>query len=71
MSYLPSFALNSAKTVAVSTDVFWNPIDTAPRGVKIQLCNKKSGVATYGYIGTQELYFDHWAPLPKFTKEQP
>ena len=63
MSYLPSYALNAAKTVAVSTDVFWIPIDTAPRGVKIQLLGK-GGVATYGtYYGDQ--FWLYWCPLPK------
>ena len=63
MSYLPSYALNAAKTVAVSTDVFWIPIDTAPRGVKIQLLGK-GNVATYGtYYGDK--FWTHWCPLPK------
>ena len=61
--------INTDQTVAVSTDVYWLPINSAPRGVKVQLCNKKYGVATYGYIGAKELYFDYWAPLPKFAKE--
>ena len=63
MSYLPSYALNGAKTVAVATDVFWNPIDTAPRGVKIQLLGK-GNVATYGtYYGDK--FWEFWCPLPK------
>lgn len=63
------YTINAAKTVAVSTDEYWQPIETAPRGVKLQLCNKRYGVATYGTIGAKELYFDYWAPLPKFAKE--
>lgn len=63
MSYLPSHVINAAGTVAVSTDVFWTPIDTAPRGVKIQLLGK-GNVATYGtYYGDK--FWTHWCPLPK------
>ena len=33
--------INSASTVAVATDYFWQPIDTnTPRGVKLQLLGK-------------------------------
>ena len=69
--YLPSsFKLNSTSTVAVATDVYWMPIDQdTPRGVKLQLCSKKYGVATYGVCGHKELHFDHWAPLPKFKED--
>lgn len=64
--------INSAGTVAVAIDTYWIPIDKdTPRSVKLQLCSRKYGVAVYGVCGTQELYFDHWAPLPKFKKEMP
>ena len=40
--------LNSDKTVAVSTEVYWIPVNhNTPRGVKLQLLGK-GGVATYG-----------------------
>ena len=59
--------LNAAKTVAVATDVYWQPIDTAPRGVKVQLLGK-GNVATYGtYYG--DPFWTHWCPLPKLMKE--
>tara|TARA_R110000868_G_scaffold5817_6_gene34075 strand:+ start:6655 stop:6861 length:207 start_codon:yes stop_codon:yes gene_type:complete len=62
-SYLPSYSINSAKTVAVATDTYWQPIDTAPTGVKVQLLGK-GNVATYGtYYGDQ--FWTHWCPLPK------
>lgn len=62
--------INGAKTVAVATDTYWIPIDAdTPRSVKLQLCSKRYGVATYGVIGIKELYFDYWAPLPKFKKD--
>ena len=60
--------LNTDKTVAVSTDTFWQAIDhKTPRGVKLQLLGA-GGVATYGvYHGDK--FWTHWAPLPKIPKE--
>ena len=61
--------LDSSGKAAVDSNYYWLPIETCPTGVKVQLCCKKYGVAAYGIVGTKELYFDHWAPLPKFKKE--
>lgn len=42
--------LNSTKTVAVSTETYWLPIDDdTPRSVKLQLLSK-GGVAQYGIL---------------------
>ena len=61
--------LNSDKTVAVSTDYFWQPIATCLRGVKVQLLGA-GGVAHYGiYHGDK--FFVSWAPLPKIPKDKP
>lgn len=59
--------LNTDKTVAVSTEVYWIPvsIDT-PRGVKLQLLGV-GGVAVYSaYHG--EPFWTHWQSLPKIPK---
>jgi hypothetical protein len=65
--YLPSHVINADKKVAVSTDVYWQPIATCPRGVKVQLLGA-GGVATYGtYYGDK--FWSHWCPLPKKPKE--
>ena len=63
--YLPSsFTLNSGKTVAVATDVYWMPVDKdTPRGVKLQLLGK-GGVAHYSKYNGAE-FWTHWCPLPK------
>lgn len=37
------------------------------KGAKMQLINRKAGVAVYGTIGSNEKYFTHWAPLPTFN----
>ena len=59
----PSHTVNTTHKVAVATDTYWQPIDTCPRGVKVQLLGK-GNVATYGtYFGDQ--FWTHWCPLPK------
>ncbi len=58
------FALNSTKTVAVATDYYWQPMDTCPRGVKVQFLGK-GGVANYGIWNGKDDFYTHWAPLPK------
>ena len=60
--------LNKDGTVAVAVDTYWLPINTAPRGVKVQLLGK-GGVATYGtYYGDK--FWMHWCPLPKMPKDE-
>ena len=66
-AYLPSHVINAANTVAVATDVYWQPIESCPRGVKVQLLNDAAGVAVYGtYSG--EAFWDFWSPLPKKSR---
>lgn len=63
-----SHNINQDQKVAVATDYFWLPMDTCPRGVKVQLLNL-GGVAVYGnYNGPERLnkeVWNGWAPLPK------
>lgn len=61
--------INAAKTVAVDREYYWQPIDTCPTGVKVQLVNKGYGVAVYGQYRPKEKFWTHWAPLPVFRKE--
>ena len=65
-TYLPSYALNTAKTVAVSSDTYWQHINSAPRGVKCQLLGS-GGVATYGLYNGDK-FWENWCPLPKKAK---
>ena len=61
----PSHTLNTNKTVAVSTEVYWQPIDQdTPRGVKLQLLGR-GGVAVYSELHRGSTFWTHWAPLPK------
>ncbi len=61
--------INSAHTVAVSTDTYWIPIDEdTPRSVKLQLLGR-GGVAHYGNYDGDD-FWTHWCPLPKKRKEE-
>jgi hypothetical protein len=59
---------NAAGTVAIDLLYHWQPIGpNTPRGVKLQLVNKRDGVAYFGlYNGGAQA--THWAPLPTFAK---
>jgi hypothetical protein len=65
-----NYKLNNANTAAVSTEVFWIPIDkNTPRGVKLLMINEKAGVAILGkYWGSADQFETHWHPLPQFIK---
>jgi hypothetical protein len=57
--------LNSSKTVAVSIDTYWIPIDEkTPKGVKLQLLSI-GGVAQYSVLQQDTSFFTHWCPVPK------
>lgn len=61
-----SIRINNSK-VAVDQDYYWLPMETCPRGVKVQLLNE-GNVAIYGvYNGTGN--WNGWAPLPKIRRE--
>lgn len=62
---------NTTKTVAIDQSYHWRPIDQdTPLGVKVQLISRgRSGVASYGILGSANTWFTHWAPLPTFKKD--
>lgn len=70
LSSLLGHKLNNDRSVAVSTDVFWNEdMAACPRGVKVQLLGA-GGVAIYGlYDGARDHgkdpFFVGWAPVPR------
>lgn len=61
------YTVDSSGHAAVDTAYFWQPIDTCPRGVKVQLLGK-GGVAMYGVLSRNDEFCTHWAPLPKVPK---
>jgi len=64
---MTDYKINKDSAVAVDLDYYWRPIQTCPRGVKVQLLGT-GGVAIYGnYHGDK--FFTHWAPLPRIPKD--
>ena len=62
--------LDSTGAAAVDHNYFWLPIDErTPRNVKVQLIGK-AGVAMYGTYNGRDTFHTHWAPLPKFKKDE-
>lgn len=62
--------LNSTKTVAIDPAVHWRPIDAdTPRGVKVQVINRKDNVAHYSIILPNNVHWTHWAHLPTFADD--
>lgn len=59
------FKLNSDKSAVVSTEVLWLPMQSAPRGTKLQL-HTTHGTAVYGVLnGSNVQFYNAWAPCPK------
>jgi hypothetical protein len=58
---------DSTKAAVVDKSYHWRPItkDT-PRGQKLQLINRRYGIAQYGELHTGNTWFTHWCPLPTF-----
>ena len=58
--------INSDKTAAVSTDVFWMPIDAnTPIGVRMQIIDREQNIA-YTRVHHKGDGFTHWFPVPKW-----
>lgn len=59
----------SDRAATVDTAYHWRPVgpDT-PRGTKVQLINRRFGIAVYGQF-QPGANWTHWAPLPTFKKD--
>lgn len=59
--------LDSSRQAAVDTTYYWQDIETAPLGAKIQILTS-GGVAIHGKLNRQDKqdgYYVGWTPLPK------
>jgi len=66
-----SYKLTADGAAVVDPDTHWRKIDSStPRGAKVQLINKASGVAQYGRHSPSDTFFTHWHPLPIFDKDE-
>ena len=50
--------------VAVDQHYHWQPMETCPKRVKVQLLTQ-NGVAVYGSVDVDMTIYAGWAPLPK------
>ena len=62
-----NYKINSDKTAAVSSDIYWLDIGNCPKGVKV-LALSQYGVARIDiYSGQTDIV--GWFPLPRVPKE--
>lgn len=54
----------SIDKVAVDQNYYWQPMDSCPRGIKIQLLGI-GGLPAYGLWDGKNRFWSAWAPLPK------
>ena len=60
-------AKDKSAAAAIDHGYHWRRVDAdTPIGVKMQLINRRYGVATYGMLTSDKQFFTHWAPLPTF-----
>lgn len=62
-----TFKINADRTVAVAQAYYWQPMNSCPLGVKVQLLNS-GGVAVYAVYDGKDLQWQGWAPLPRERK---
>lgn len=67
-----SFKMSSDGTTAVSTEYFWRRLSTGapPEGAKVLVANENAGVAAITIWPEGRRYWTHWAPFPRFVKEE-
>lgn len=63
----PQLQVDSTGAAMVDTAYYWQPIETCPRGVKVQLLGR-GNVAVYGVWNGKDDFWTHWAALPKLRK---
>lgn len=63
MELIMNIKITNDKAAAVHQGFFWQPLETCPLSVKVQLLTT-GGVAVYGRFSNQKGYVG-WAPLPK------
>lgn len=64
--------IKTTHTTTSDTAYHWLPVGpTTPRGTKIQLIDRRAGVARYGSYDPKDQHITHWAPLPTFEKTEP
>lgn len=62
--------LTTNHAAAVNTQLFWLPVSKypPPRGTKLQLIDRRAGVAHYGQYRDGDSW-THWQGLPRFAED--
>ena len=68
MSHSLRYKINNESKVAVDLHYYWQPIETCPIGIKVQILSKH-GVARYDVYTGKQTDAMAWAPLPKIPKK--
>jgi|GEM_PF-6842535 len=55
--------------VAIDANYFWQPMDTCPLNVKVQLLGL-GGVAVYGKFNGKDDFWQGWCPMPKRRSDE-
>ncbi len=61
--------INTQEATAVAEGYYLQPMDTCPRGVKVQL-QGAGGVLVYGQYDGRNKFWKAWAPLPRERKQE-
>lgn len=65
---MTDYRLNTERTVAVSNEYCWQPMETCPIAVKILLIGG-GGIATIGQYNGRDEFWKGWAALPQVKKD--
>jgi len=57
-------SLSNSQPVKVDPSYKWQPIESCPKGVKVQLLTK-GGVAVHGHWTGNKEHYIGWTPVPK------
>ena len=63
------YKINQVEALAVAEGYYWQPMDTCPTGVKVQLLGQ-GGVPQYAIWDGRNKFWVGWAPLPRRSKER-
>lgn len=68
MSHPTRYKINNQSRVAVDLHYYWQPIETCPKWIKVQILSNY-GVARYDVYTGKQTDAKAWAPLPKIPKK--
>lgn len=69
---MSDWKISSDGTAVVSNTHYWirTSVEQPPEGVKVLVANENAGVAAITMWPEGRRYWTHWAPFPRFVKEE-